>query len=34
MSENKYRILINDVVVAENMEMEIATILIKALFEK
>lgn len=34
MNKNKYKILINDTVVAENMDMETATILIKALFEK
>ena len=33
MNEHRYKILINDTVVAENMDMEIVTILIKALFE-
>lgn len=33
MNENRYKILINDTIVAENMDMEIVTILIKALFE-
>ena len=34
MNEHRYKILINDTIVAENMGMEIVTILIKALFEK
>ena len=33
MNEHRYKILINDTIVAENMDMEIVTILIKALFE-
>lgn len=34
MEETKYKVLIDNEVVAENMEIEIATTLIKALFEK
>lgn len=33
MNEHRYKILINDTIVAENMDMETVTILIKALFE-
>ena len=33
MNEHRYKILINDTIVADNMDMETVTILIKALFE-
>ena len=33
MNEHRYKILINDTIVAENLNIETATILIKALFE-
>lgn len=32
MSERKYKVLINDEVVAENMEIKTATVLVSALF--
>ena len=34
MAEYKYKVLIDGVVCAENMDIKIATILIKALFEQ
>ena len=34
MSESRYKVLINDTVVAENMDIDTATTLVKALFEK
>lgn len=34
MTEKKYRVLVDDTVVAENMNLETALLLAKALFEK
>ena len=34
MSKKKYKVLYNDTVVAENMDMNTATILLRALFEE
>ena len=34
MNERKYKILIDDKVIAERMDIEIALVLVKALFEK
>lgn len=34
MSEKRYQVLIDNMVVAENMDIDIATALVKALFEK
>ena len=34
MRETRYKVLIDDTIVAENMDIEIATTLVKALFEK
>lgn len=34
MNEKKYKVMIDDVVVAERMDLKIATILIKALFDE
>ena len=34
MEENRYEVLIDNMVVAENMDLKTATILVKALFEE
>ena len=34
MNERKYKVLIDDTVIAERMDIEIATTLLKSLFEK
>lgn len=34
MFERKYKVIVDNMVVAENMDLETATILVKALFER
>lgn len=34
MSERKYKVIVDEMVVAENMDLEVATVLVKALFDR
>lgn len=34
MTETKYKVIVGNMVVAENMELDTATVLVKALFER